>query len=76
MLHSTLRLASNNAAHAFKNDFGLAGIDFNVPALRSRDGTCSTLKPALKHLAAARHDTICLTGEFTKQMRSLQMMKE
>lgn len=34
------------------------------------------MKSPLKHAAAVSQDTSRLTGEFTKQMRGVQMMKE
>lgn len=43
---------------------------------RCRDGKCSTWKSPLKHAAAVLKDTSRLTGGITKQMRSVQMMKE
>lgn len=72
MLQSTACLASDSATNAFKN--GLALVESTPNA--ACDGKCSTLKPPLKHAAAVWHDTSRLTGEFAKQMRSMQMMKE
>lgn len=77
MLQSIACLASDSGPNAFKNGFGLAGKRLPMPpALHRGDGKCSPLKLPLKHEAAVWHDTSRLTSEFTKQMRSMRMMKE